>query len=133
MAKKRRKYTKEFKVDAVRMVIDQNRTIADVARSLGVAKGVLSQWKQNYSRLSTEAFPGNGRRTAHDEEVWQLKKKLARDKLKPKLGLEEPCIQRILQVGARERHAEWRKASIPTSGTMAASSVSASRISPTIP
>ena len=78
MVKKRRKYAKEFKVDAVRLVIDQNRTIADVARSLGVGEGVLSQWKQNYSKLSTQAFPGNGRRTAHDEEVWQLKKKLAR-------------------------------------------------------
>ena len=78
MAKKRRKYSKQFKVDSVRMVLDQGRTIADAARSLGIGEGVLSQWKQNYAKLSTEAFPGNGRRTAHDEEVWQLKKQLAR-------------------------------------------------------
>ena len=78
MANKRRKFTKEFKVDSVRMVIDQGRTIADVARSLGIAESVLSQWKQNYAKLTTEAFPGNGRRTAHDDEVWQLKKKLSR-------------------------------------------------------
>jgi transposase len=78
LAKKRRKYTKEFKVDAVRLVIDQGRTIVDVAKSLGVAESVLSQWKRNYAKLSEQAFPGNGRRTAHDEEVWQLKKKLAR-------------------------------------------------------
>lgn len=78
MAKKRRSYTKEFKVQSVRLVIDQGRTIADVAKSLGVAESVLSQWKQNYARLAGEAFPGNGKRTAHDEEVWQLKKHLAR-------------------------------------------------------
>jgi transposase len=78
LAKKRRKYTKEFKVDAVRLVLDQGRTIADVARSLGIGEGVLSQWKLNYAKLSSEAFPGNGKRTAHDDEVWQLKKKLAR-------------------------------------------------------
>ena len=78
LAKNRKKYTKEFKVGAVRMVIDQGRTIVDVAKSLGVGEGLLSQWKQNYARLSTEAFPGNGKRTAHDEEVWQLKKKLSR-------------------------------------------------------
>ena len=78
MAKKRRKYTKEFKLDAVRLVTDQGRTIADVARSLGIAESVLSQWKKNYSTLAAEAFTGNGKRTAHDEEVWQLKKKLAR-------------------------------------------------------
>lgn len=76
--KKRRIYTKEFKVEAVRLIIEQGRTIADVARSLGVGDGVLSQWKQNYSKLATNAFPGNGRRTAHDEEVWQLKKQLSR-------------------------------------------------------
>jgi transposase len=38
---------------------------------------VLSKWKQNYEKLQT-AFPGHGRRTAHDEEVWQLKKQLSR-------------------------------------------------------
>ena len=75
LAKKRRKYTKEFKVDAVRLVIDQGRTIVDVAKSLGVAESVLSQWKRNYAKLSEQAFPGNGKRTAHDEEVWQLKKR----------------------------------------------------------
>lgn len=78
MAKKRRKYTKEFKVESVRVILDQGRTIADVARSLGIGEGVLSQWKRNYAKLTTEAFPGNGRRTAHDDEIWQLKKKLSR-------------------------------------------------------
>ena len=78
MAKKRRLYTKEFKVEAVRLVIDQGRPVADVARSLGVGDGLLSQWKRNYARLATEAFPGNGKRTAHDDEVWQLKKQLSR-------------------------------------------------------
>ena len=78
MAKKRRKYTKEFKVESVLVILDQGRTIADVARSLGIGEGVLSQWKRNYAKLTTEAFPGNGRRTAHDDEIWQLKKKLSR-------------------------------------------------------
>ena len=78
LAKVRRKFTKEFKVESVRLVIDQGRTIADVARSLGIGEGVLSQWKQNYAKLSTEAFPGHGKRTPHDEEIWQLKKQLAR-------------------------------------------------------
>ena len=52
--------------------------IADVAKSLGIAESVLSQWKKNYAKLGGQAFPGQGKRTAHDEEVWQLKKKLAR-------------------------------------------------------
>lgn len=78
MTKKRRQYTKEFKLEAVRLVLEQGRTIADVARSLGIGEGVLSKWKQNYEKLRTEAFPGHGRRTSHDEEIWQLKKQLSR-------------------------------------------------------
>ena len=54
MTKKRRKYTKEFKVESVRLVLDQGRTIADVARSLGIGEGVLSQWKRNCAKLTTE-------------------------------------------------------------------------------
>lgn len=65
-------------MEAVRLVVEQGRTIADVARSLGISKGLLAQWKRDYESLSQQAFPGSGRRTAHDEEVWQLKKKLAR-------------------------------------------------------
>ena len=97
MLKRRRKFTKEFKVGAVRMVIDQGRTIADVARSLGVAESVLSQWKQNYSRLAAEAFPGNGKRTAHDDEVWQLKKQLSRT------VQERDILKKALAYFAKER------------------------------
>jgi transposase len=76
LAKKRRSYTKDFKVEAVRLVVDQDRTIADVAKNLGIAESVLSQWKRQLGKLTTEAFRGNGHRTAHDEEVWRLKREL---------------------------------------------------------
>ena len=76
MPKKRRTYTKEFKLEAVRLVVKQGRTIADVARSLGIRDSLLSQWKARYAQQATEAFPGNGRRTVRDEEVWQLKREL---------------------------------------------------------
>lgn len=78
MAEKRRKHAKEFKVEAVRLVLEQGRTVADVARSLGISKGLLATWRRDYQAQSQQAFPGQGKRTAHDEEVWQLKKKLAR-------------------------------------------------------
>ena len=78
MAKKRRRYSKEFKLEAVGLVVKQERTIADVARSLGIRDSLLSSWKGRYAELATEAFPGKGRRTARDEEVWQLKRELGR-------------------------------------------------------
>jgi len=40
----RRKFTDEFKRDAVALVIDEDRTVVDVARSLGVGEGTLGNW-----------------------------------------------------------------------------------------
>jgi transposase len=40
----RRSFTDEFKRDAVALVIDEGRTVVDVARSLGVGEGTLGNW-----------------------------------------------------------------------------------------
>jgi len=40
----RRKFTAEFKADAVALVLDEGRTIADVARSLGIVAQTLGNW-----------------------------------------------------------------------------------------
>ena len=41
----RRKYDDEFKKEAVRLVTTGNRTVADVARSLGISENLLYRWK----------------------------------------------------------------------------------------
>jgi transposase len=43
-ARRRRNYPKEFRRDAAALVIDQGRTIADVARELGVVEQTLGNW-----------------------------------------------------------------------------------------
>jgi transposase-like protein len=40
----RRKFTDEFKADAVALVLDEGRSIADVARSLGIVEQTLGNW-----------------------------------------------------------------------------------------
>jgi transposase len=44
-AKPRRKYDEEFKNDAVRLATAGNRSVADVARSLGISENLLYRWK----------------------------------------------------------------------------------------
>ena len=44
MREKRRKYTPEFKSEAVRLVVDTSRPIAEVAREIGVHEGTLGNW-----------------------------------------------------------------------------------------
>ena len=77
MGKVRRKYSREFKLEAVKLVVEQERTVGDVAESLGVGRGVLQRWKSQLKSEGALAFPGNGNLSATDEEVRRLKKELA--------------------------------------------------------
>lgn len=54
MAQKRKKFSSEFKDEAVRMVIEQSRPVAQVARELGLVEGTLGNWVNAYRR----AHPG---------------------------------------------------------------------------
>src|SRR4051794_40370037 len=49
-ARKRRAYTAEYKVEAAHRVIDSDRTIAEVARELGIDPGMLSVWVKDERR-----------------------------------------------------------------------------------
>lgn len=46
----RKKYTPEFREEAVRMVLDSSRPIAHVARDLGLNEGTLGNWVNNYKK-----------------------------------------------------------------------------------
>jgi transposase len=48
MREKRRKYTPEFKSEAVRLMVDTSRPIAEVAREIGVHEGTLGSWVSKY-------------------------------------------------------------------------------------
>ena len=53
--RKRRSYTAEYKVEAAHRVIDSDRTIADVARELGIDPGMLSTWVKDERRRTAAA------------------------------------------------------------------------------
>jgi len=60
MTETRRRYTKEFKLDAISLVEDQHYSTAEAARSLGINENMLRRWIRRHGRLGDEAFPGNG-------------------------------------------------------------------------
>lgn len=76
--KKQKQYTKEFKVEAAKLVIDQGMKVADVAKDLGVSYPSLSTWVKQYQSSSVNAFPGKGKLSADDEKVRQLEQQLRR-------------------------------------------------------
>jgi|SRR5579863_808475 len=76
MAKKRRSYTREFKIEAVKLVTEKGQSIAEAARSLGLHENLLRSWKQALQKEGQgepQAFPGHGNRPALDEEIRRLK------------------------------------------------------------
>jgi transposase len=73
MAKKRRTYTREFKAEAVKLITEQGRSVADAARSLGIGENLLRTWKQALAAGGEHAFPGHGKLPALEEEVRRLR------------------------------------------------------------
>ena len=71
---KRKKYTREFKQDAVRLVTEQGYNQSEAARSLGIDRGMLGRWVKEFQEDQIEAFRGNGNRTAEQEELRRLRR-----------------------------------------------------------
>ncbi len=82
MGKPRKKYTKEFKLEAVRLVVEKDRSARQVALDLGIHESLLHQWKSRALKDGALAFPGTGRTAANDleEENRKLRKELAQVK-----------------------------------------------------
>ena len=73
MARHRRSYTREFKVEAVKLVTEKGCSVAEAARSLGIGETLLRTWKLVFEKQGKKAFPGNGNLPAIEEEMRQLR------------------------------------------------------------
>jgi len=91
MSTTRRKFSPEFKLEAVRLVTDQGQTIAEVARQLDLNPGLLHQWRSAVKINGQLAFTTKSPDQLESEEVRKLRRDLKvareeRDILKKALG-----------------------------------------------
>ena len=79
MSKDRRKYSKEFKLEAIQLQKKGERTVSEVERELGITQGLLWKWKTDLEKQpkKEEAFPGNGKLTDTDARIRQLEREIA--------------------------------------------------------
>ena len=70
--KKRQRYSKEFKLDAVRLVTEQGYSISAAARNLGLNANMLGRWKIEAAEPQA-AFRGNGKLSPEQLELRRLK------------------------------------------------------------
>ncbi len=94
--KPRRTYTKEFKLEAVRLVESKGGNASEIAKNLGVSPNILNRWIREYHEDSQYAFPGLGKLKEPDEELRKLRKELADTKM------ERDILKKALAVFSRQ-------------------------------
>ncbi len=93
----RKKYTKEFKLDAVSLVLEQGYTRIEAARSLEINFQMLGRWIQEYhAEGDGQAFRGNGKLTLEQEEIRKLKAQVKR------LEMEKEILKKATVFFAKE-------------------------------
>lgn len=98
MAIRRRRYDKQFKLDALRLIQDSDRPVAEIARELGVHPNVLYKWRDQLLADPDHPFPGKGKLKPQDEELRRLRREL--DVAKE----ERDILKKALAVFSRRAH-----------------------------
>lgn len=93
---RRRKFSREFKLEAVRLVKDRGVAAAQAARDLDVHENVLRKWVRDLSTDPQHAFPGNGQMKPEQLEIDRLRKEVA------KLRAERDILKKAAAYFARE-------------------------------
>jgi len=75
MQEPRKTYSREFKIEAVRLAEQSGKPVIQLARELGIGKNQIYKWKQQLEWHAQKAFPGKGRDT--DDETARLRRELA--------------------------------------------------------
>lgn len=88
---KRTIYPKEFKLEAVRLVLEKGMSAAQVARDLGLNRELIYRWKREFQNDPALSFPGHGKVVGEEAELLQLRRRVKeleeeRDILKKTLG-----------------------------------------------
>ena len=73
-----RTFDKDFKVNAVKLVLEGTRSMKKLAEELGVSANTLSNWKRDYLKDKDNSFPGKGYQKPDDAELTKLRKQLFR-------------------------------------------------------
>ena len=75
---KRKKYSKEFKLDAVSLVLEQGYSRVAAAQSLDINPTMLGRWIKEADSDDGQAFRGNGKVSPEQEQIRELQKRVKR-------------------------------------------------------
>jgi transposase len=71
---KRRTYSREFKLEALRLWQTTEKSAREVEEDLGITRGLLYKWKRKFKAEGEKAFPGKGNLSEDEEELRRLRR-----------------------------------------------------------
>jgi transposase len=98
MSVKRKRYSKQFKLDAIQMFENGEKSMAQVERELGITGGMLAKWRTDLMQAqgAANAFPGNGNLPEPEARIRQLERENAQ------LRQEKEILKKVLAMYSRE-------------------------------
>lgn len=98
MSVKRKKYSKQFKLDAIQMYVNGEKPMAQVERELGITAGLLGKWREELQQAKNpqEAFPGNGNMPESEARIRQLERENAQ------LRQEKEILKKVLGIYSKD-------------------------------
>jgi transposase len=106
MGMSRRKFTKEFREEAVRR-LELGASVAEVARACEVNPNVLYRWRRELRDYGVKAFTGNGQRRGEEQQVAELERKVGRQALE--IDFLRRCLQHVEE--------QWKLQALTTRGS----------------
>lgn len=96
--KKRKMYTREFKIETVKLVTEGGANSAEIARDMGIHPNTLYKWIHEFSTKPAEAFPGKGHTSNSDAEtIRQLKRENER------LKMEREILKKAMAIFSKDQ------------------------------
>src|ERR1700745_3454294 len=92
----RRRFTREFKLEAVKLIRDRGVAYAQASRGLGVHQSVWRNWVKGFVEDPSQAFPGHGQMKPEQAEIARLKREVT------KLKAERDILKKAAAYFARE-------------------------------
>jgi transposase len=92
MSETRRKFTREFKVAAVKR-LQSGYSVARLARELEVNANQLHLWKRQFEERPNSAFSGEGRKRAEETQVAELERKVGQQAME--IDFLKACLRQI--------------------------------------
>jgi transposase len=97
MVSRRKSFTREFKIETVKLVTDSDLTVVEVPEDLGIHPNTLYKWVRQFGDNPEEAFPGKGKQTSEAEQLRLLKREVQR------LRMERDILKKAMAIFSQEK------------------------------